>query len=116
MTEIPIDLKSLIIKVAELDEKTIFLQGQSNLLLAFIASDPANLTKFATMTKTFLTQPTVEENTRSVAQQLLDAGLTQYLPPQPPLKQQPTPQIHENAKIIQFPKWKNKKTDPKKTY
>ncbi len=53
MKDIPTDLKSLIIRVAELDAKSDFLQGQSNLLLAFISSDPENLKKFATLTKTF---------------------------------------------------------------
>ena len=115
MTEIPIDLKSLIIKVAELEAKSNFFEGQINLLLGFLASDPEKLKEFATMTKTFLTHTTVEKNTRDVAKQLLDYGLTQYLPSQPPLKQPPISQSHENAKIIQFPAWVKKKTDPDKT-
>jgi hypothetical protein len=115
MDNIPTDLKSLIIKVAELVAKSNFLEGQSNLLLGFMTSDPENLKKFATMTKAFSTNQTLNENTRVVARQLLDGGLSQYLPQEQSPKKQPSQKTHTpGSNVIQFPKWPGKNHDPEK--
>jgi len=115
MDNIPTDLKSLIIKVAELVAKTNFLEGQSNLLLGFMTSDPEYLKKFATMTKAFSTNQTLNENTRVVARQLLDGGLSQYLPQEQSAKKQPSQKTYApGSNVIQFPKWPGKNHDPKK--
>lgn len=115
MENIPTDLKSIIIKVAELTEKSNFLEGQCNLLLAFVASIPENLQKFATMTESFSTNETLNESTRTVARQLLEGGLSEYLPQGHSWKKQPSQKTHVSGlNIIQFPRWPGKNNDPKK--
>ena len=112
---IPTDLKSLIIRVAELTAKSNFLKGQSNLLLAFVTSGPENLQKFATMTESFSTNQTLNESTRTVARQLLDGGLSEYLPQGHPSRKHSTQRTHVPASnVIEFWRWPGKDHEPQK--
>jgi len=110
---IPTDLKSLIVRVAELTAKSNFLEGQCNLLLAFITPDPQSRARFATMSEAFAVDQRQSEATREVARQLLDGGLSQYLPSGHSWKKQPSQKPHAvGSNIIQFPIWPEKKSDP----
>jgi hypothetical protein len=101
------------------------LNGQNNLLLQFILSEPSNLLRFAAFAKT-ISDSTAEhqKEMKAAAQWLLNNGLQRFVPQQfenaaspqagsspPNTNQEDSPQL--GANVIQFPKPpKNENPDP----
>jgi hypothetical protein len=100
----PTTLDEAIVSLIATQGATTFLQGQLNLLLGFVTTDPENKKGFAQYVKHIseLEADNIEEM-KFVAQQMIGAGFAKDLEPppsKPPSGDTPSPE----SNVLQFPK------------
>lgn len=105
-SQTPRTLEEMAIAIADLQTRTEWLQGQSNLLLGFVVANPQNLQAFANFATLVSSGDKPEDKEmRAVAQRILASGLAAHASsssqsPEPP---DGGPGRSSGSNVIQFP-------------